>query len=84
MLAGKSGSQLSESSRRMIITLPDGFNGHTEIFYSTPIDRIGDTVKLACASPGKEYMIRWVYINQLEATVRESQQYNEVANRYHT
>lgn len=50
----------------MIITLPDGFNGHTEIFYSTPIDRIGDTVKLACASPGKEYMIRWVYIDQLK------------------
>ncbi len=47
-----------------LVTLPDGFNGHTEI--SMPIDRIGDTVKLSCASVGKEYMIRWVHIDQLD------------------
>ncbi len=56
-----------------IVTLPDGFNGHTEIFYSTPIDKIGDTVKLSCASVGKECMIRWVHIDQLKSVVRESQ-----------
>ena len=52
-----------------IITLPDGYNGHTEIFYSTPIDRTGDIVKLKCARPGKEYMFRWIQIQQLEAAM---------------
>ncbi len=47
----------------MIVTLPDGYN-------STPIEQIGNTVKLACASPGKEHMIRWVYIDQLKIAVR--------------
>ena len=56
-----------------IVTLPDGFSGHTEIFHSAPIDKMGDTVKLSCASVGKEYMIRWVHIDQLKAAM-ESQQ----------
>ncbi len=62
-----------------IVTLPNGFNGDVETFYSMPIDKIGNTVKLSCASVGKEYMIRWVHIDQLEATV--SQQRDYVSNK---
>ncbi len=49
-----------------IIILPDGYNGHTEMFYSVPIERTGDVVKLSCARPGKEYMVRWICVQQLE------------------
>ncbi len=62
-----------------IVTLPDGFNGDIETFCSMPIEQIGNTVKLSCASVGKEYMIRWVHIDQLEAAVRESQ--HNVSNK---
>jgi len=49
-----------------IIILPDGYNGHTAMFYITPIEKSGNSVKLKCAEEGKEYMIRWVDKNTLE------------------
>jgi hypothetical protein len=43
-----------------IIVLPDGYNGHTYKYYTTPIEIDGILVKLRCAEKGKEYMCRWV------------------------
>lgn len=45
---------------RLIVTLPDGYNGHTEQFYAEPVERDGAQVKLHCSKPGKEYLIRWI------------------------
>ncbi|KVV07446.1 hypothetical protein [Burkholderia ubonensis] len=42
-----------------VVSLPDGYNGHTMQFYVDPIEVDGETVKLRCAEPGKEYMIAW-------------------------
>lgn len=42
-----------------VVTLPDGYNGHTMKFYADPMEVMGDTVKLRCAEPGKEYMFTW-------------------------
>ena len=52
----------SEAEMKTVITLPDGYNGHTEKFFAIPI-AIGQgqtSVKLACANPDKAYCIRWV------------------------
>lgn len=42
-----------------VVTLPDGFNGHTLKFFVEPIEVLGDTVKLRCAEPGKGYLFTW-------------------------
>lgn len=49
-----------------IIELPNGYNGHTMKFYVEPIERDGDLVKLRCAEPGKQFLIRWAYADQVE------------------
>lgn len=50
-----------------IITLPDGFNGHTVKCFTTPIlEETKTAVKLKVAEPGKEYMFRWVYKDEYE------------------
>lgn len=49
-----------------VITLPDGYNGHTKRFYAQPIERDGGTVKLQCAEPGMHYCIRWATVEQVE------------------
>lgn len=41
------------------IALPDGYNGHTARFYTEPVQTDGELVRLRCAEPGKEYMLRW-------------------------
>lgn len=41
------------------ILLPDGYNGHMLRFYTDPIARDGNLVKLQCAELGREYLIRW-------------------------
>ena len=43
----------------VVVTLPDGYNGHTMKFYADPIEVMGDTVKLRCAEPGKNNMFTW-------------------------
>jgi len=48
------------------ITLPDGYNGHTKQFYAEPVETNGMTVKLRCATPGKEYMFRWAYMDEVK------------------
>lgn len=42
-----------------IVRLPDGYNGHTILFYAEPVAVDGDTVRLRCAEPGKDYMFAW-------------------------
>lgn len=46
---------------KQTITIPDGYAGHTVTVYAKPIKRDGDLVKLRCAEPGKEWMIKWAY-----------------------
>ncbi len=48
------------------VVVPDGYNGHTVLMYADPIEEWADgTVKLRCALPGKEYLIRWIGKDQL-------------------
>lgn len=45
-----------------LITLPEGYNGHTYRYFAKPIvDNGNSIVILRCAEPGKEYMKRWVH-----------------------
>ncbi|MHB1641958.1 MAG: hypothetical protein ACYCS8_04785 [Acidithiobacillus sp.] len=49
-----------------IVSVPDGYNGHTVRMCADPIEEWADgTVKLRCAVPGKEYLIRWIGKDQL-------------------
>jgi len=50
---------------KKIITLPDGYNGHMAKFYSEPVEIDGNLIKLRCAEPGKEYMFRWAYKEEI-------------------
>lgn len=52
-----------------VVALPDGFNGHTVKFYVEPIEIHGDTVKLRCAEPGKEYMSTWREKSVVDAAI---------------
>ncbi|MGF6604613.1 hypothetical protein P3T23_009369 [Paraburkholderia sp. GAS448] len=52
-----------------VVILPDGYNGHTMNFYVDPIEVMGDTVKLRCAEPGKEYQFAWREKSVVEAAV---------------
>ena len=56
-----------------IIKLPDGYNGHTEVFDTTPVEVYGDLVKLRCATPGKEYLIRWVLKSDVDAQKQKAE-----------
>ena len=46
----------SSVSERKIITLPDGYNGHTMRFYAKPIAIEVNLIRLQCAEVGKEWM----------------------------
>lgn len=49
-----------------VVTLPDGYNGHTAKFYSRPISSTGSgEVKLACAESGRQYLTAWKYASDL-------------------
>ncbi|HEP6430584.1 TPA: hypothetical protein VDB83_004907 [Burkholderia cenocepacia] len=67
-------------SNAPIVTLPDGYNGHTMRFGADPIEINGETVKLRCAEPGKEYMIAWRSADALRDAI-ESQEDARGANR---
>jgi hypothetical protein len=47
------------SNERKVVELPDGFNGATMAFYADPVEVDGQLIKLQCAIPGKEHLIRW-------------------------
>lgn len=56
---------LCRDCRLRTITLPDGYNGHTVTLRAAPIRREGDSVLLACAEPGREYLIRWARMSDV-------------------
>jgi fatty acid/phospholipid biosynthesis enzyme len=46
---------------KQTVLVPDGYTGNTVLMYADPIEEWADgTVKLRCAEPGKEHLIRWV------------------------
>lgn len=42
------------------VTLPDGYNGHTLVFNTDPIQQDQHCVMLGCAEPGKAHLTRWI------------------------
>lgn len=56
--------------RADIITVADGYNGDLIDLYVKPIAHDGDMLKLRCAEPGKEYMVRWIRCADWESAVR--------------
>src|ERR1039457_2595156 len=52
------------------VTLPDGFGGSTRTFFSVPLEKDGDLVKLRCADPGCEYLIKWARASELSAAIQ--------------
>ena len=51
--------EVAIDSDRQVVSLPDGYNGHTMRFFADPVEVNGEAVKLRCAEPGKEYMVAW-------------------------
>lgn len=59
------------------VVVPNGYNGHTSLMYADPVEEWPDgTVKLRCAMPGKEYLIRWIGKGELAALI-EAQQHED-------
>lgn len=53
----------------IVVSLPDGHNGHTAEFISEPVERDGNHVKLQCAERGREHMIRWIADADLQSAI---------------
>lgn len=51
------------------VSLPDGYNGHAMLFYAEPVVVDGDTVRLRCAEPGKDYMFAWRAARDVKAAL---------------
>lgn len=64
-----------------VVSLPDGYNGHTANFISEPVERDGNHVKLKCAERGREYMTRWIADADLRSAI-DSQVANAKAWEY--
>jgi hypothetical protein len=60
---------MTNSAARPTVTLPDGYNGDTEIFYADPIAVDGSLVKLQCANPDKSYMTRWALRDDIRPAI---------------
>lgn len=65
----------------IVVSLPDGYNGHTLNFVGVPVERDGNLVKLKCAERGRENMIRWIVDADLRSAI-ESQVANAKAWEY--
>ncbi|MBR8427286.1 hypothetical protein [Burkholderia cenocepacia] len=52
-----------------IVTLADGYNGHTVRFDANPLEIDGELVKLRCAESGKEHMTAWRSADDLRAAI---------------
>ncbi len=62
---------------KQTVSVPDGYNGHTVRMCVDSIEEWADgTVKLRCAVPGKEYLIRWIGKDQL-AELLEAQSHED-------
>lgn len=53
----------------MIVHFPDGYNGDVVALHAEPIRVDGNQALLRCADKGREHLIRWVHVNDLEAKV---------------
>ena len=53
----------------IVVSLPDGYNGHTENFIGEPVQRDGNLVKLRCAGRGREHLIRWISEADLQTAI---------------
>ncbi len=53
----------------MIVHFPDGYNGDVVALHAKPIRVDGNLALLRCADKGREHLIRWVHVNDLEAKV---------------
>ncbi|MCG3207271.1 MAG: hypothetical protein FOGNACKC_00871 [Anaerolineae bacterium] len=51
------------------VVLPNGYNGHTERFKLPPVDTNGNSVKVMVATPGREYMFRWIQKDKLQEAI---------------
>ena len=52
------------------VAVPDGYNGSTVLMCADPVEERSDgMVKLRCAVPGKEYLIRWIGKDELAARI---------------
>ncbi|HDY6079983.1 TPA: hypothetical protein ACHJ3C_004556 [Pseudomonas aeruginosa] len=49
--------ELAQAKR--VVFLPNGYSGEILPFYAEPVERDGALLKLKCAVPGKEYLVRW-------------------------
>ncbi|KVD93034.1 hypothetical protein WS63_08350 [Burkholderia stagnalis] len=65
----------------IVVSLPDGYNGHTLNFVGVPVECDGNHVKLKCAERGREYMIRWISDADLQSAI-DSQVANAKAWEY--
>ena len=54
-----------------VIQLPDGYNGTVRSFCAAPIERDGRLLKLRCANPGDEHLIRWVHLDDYRNALRD-------------
>lgn len=63
----------------LIVRLQDGLNESTRLFYADPIEVEGDLVKLKCADPGEEYLIKWGRRSEVDLAL--SQQQADIASR---
>ncbi|TES96155.1 hypothetical protein [Burkholderia cepacia] len=53
----------------IVVSLPDGYNGHTLNFVGEPVERDGNIVKLRCAARGREHLMRWIDEADLQAAI---------------
>ena len=53
----------------MIVHFPDGYHGDVVALHAKPIRVDGNLALLRCADKGREHLIRWVHVNDLEAKV---------------
>lgn len=45
--------------QRKTVRLADGYNGHTVLYFTDPIETDGELVKLQVAEPGRGFMSAW-------------------------
>jgi hypothetical protein len=62
-------SQKAASGPQFIVSLPDGYNGHTVGCLVEPIARDGSLVKLQVAGRGREHLIRWIDSADLQTAI---------------
>ena len=53
----------------MIVHFPDGYQGDVVALHAKPIRVDGNMALLRCADKGREHLIRWVHVNDLEDKV---------------